>query len=303
MISQRVQAAAVVLFVLVVAGVVVVLLSRADRDAPAAKSPSAEPGDDPGSAEGPVGRFVLAAGAGDVVLRYRTGSCTAPGGPKIELSKNQGRTFHGLRVPQVGEGTGVGLSAPAIRAIVGVTATSPARLTVTGADEKCAVHHYTTDDGGQTWSQEERPVEEWYIDPRSAGVVSPKGPTDPGCKNVGVLAPVSAKAAKVFCTGGPIRSTSNGGERWTDAGQLKDVAGAVFTGPLTGYAEVSEPTCDSRIQVTVDGGLTWTPKGCILKDQLLPGFSGTKKRLVAGGPAGTRISTNDGATWKPPTMK
>jgi hypothetical protein len=302
-ISQRVQAAAVVLFVLVIAGVVVVLLERADRNAPAAQAPTSEPGDDPGSAEGPVGRLVLAAGTGDVVVRYRSGSCKAPGGPKLELSKNQGRTFHDLRVPQVGEGTGVGLSSPAIQAIVAATATSPAKLTVTGADEKCDVHHYTTDDGGQTWTQEERAVQEWYIDPLSDGVVSPTGPTDPRCKKVGVLAPVSDTAAKVFCAGGVIRSTTDGGAVWTEVGQLEKVAGAVFTSPLNGYAEVSEPTCDSRVQVTVDGGVTWVPKGCILDDQLLPGFDGTAKRLIAGGPGGSRISTDDGATWKPPTMK
>jgi photosystem II stability/assembly factor-like uncharacterized protein len=302
-ISQRVQAAAVVLFVLTITGVVVVLLERADREAPAAPSPSAQPGDVPGSDEGPVGRLVLAAGTGDLVVRYRSGSCKSPGGPKLELSKNQGRTFRDLRVPQVGEGTGVGVSSPAIQAIVATTATSATQVTVTGADEKCDVAHYVTDDGGQTWTQEKRAVEEWYIDPLNDEVVSPTGPTDPQCKKVGVLAPVSATAAKVFCAGGAIRSTNDGGAVWTKVGQLEDVAGAVFTSPLIGYAEVSEPSCDSRIQATADGGATWVPKGCILSDQLLPGFAGTKARLVAGGPRGTRISTDDGATWEPPTME
>ncbi len=303
MIRQRVQAVFVVLFVLVITGVVVVLLERDDRTAPAAQDPTAEPGEDPGSVEGPVGRLVLAAGTGDVVVRYRSGSCKAPGGPKLELSENQGRTFHDLRIPQVGEGTGVGLSSPAIHAIVAATATSSAKLTVTGADATCDVHHYTTDDGGRTWMQEESAVEEWYIDPLNDGVVSPTGPTDPQCKKVAALAPVSATAAKVFCTGGSIRSTSDGGALWTEVGQLEEVAGAVFTSALIGYAEVSEPTCDSRIQATVDGGTTWVPKGCILSDQLLPGLAGTKARLMAGDPAGTRISTDDGSTWKPPTKK
>jgi hypothetical protein len=302
-IGQRVQAVAVVLFVLVIAGVVVVLLSRAEREAPAAQGPSAEPGDVPGSAEGPVGRLVIAAGEGDLVVRFRAGSCAAPGGPNLELSQNQGRTFHDLRVPQVGEGTGVGASSPAIQAIVAVTATSPTTLTVTGADEKCDVHHYLTDDGGQTWTQDKRAVQEWYIDPLSGGVVSPTGLTDTRCKKIGVLAPVSDTVATVFCAGGSVRRTSDGGALWAEVGQLEDVAGAVFTSPRKGYAEVSEPACDSRVHATVDGGATWVPKGCILSDQLLPGFGGTAKRLVAGGPSGTRISTDDGETWEPPTMK
>jgi len=303
-ISQRVQAAAVVLFALVIAGVVYVLLTRADHDVPAAHEPTADTGDDPAaSAEGPVGRLLLTAGEGDVVVRFRSGSCSEAGGPKLELSENQGRTFHEIRVPQVGEGTGVGATAPAIQAIVAATATSPIKLTVAGADEKCGIHRYTTDDGGQTWNEESGAVEEWYIDPRSGDVVSPTGPTDPGCKRVGALAPVSDTAAKVFCSGGAVRSTSDGGELWAKAGQLKRVAAAVFTGPLTGYAIVSEPGCMSRIQTTVDGGLTWTPVGCVVDDVAIPGLSGTDKLLVAGGPDGVRLSTNGGKKWKPPTME
>ena len=304
MISQRLQAAAVVLFALVIAGVVYVLLTRAGPDAPASQQPAADTGDDPeSSAEGPAGRLMLTAGDGDVVVRYMSGSCSEDGGPKLELSKNQGSTFHDLRVPQVGEGTGVGATAPVIRAIVAATVTSPTKLTVAGADEKCDVHRFTTDDGGRTWMQEAGAVEEWYIDPGSGGVVSPTGPTDPGCKRVGALAPVSATVAKVFCSGGAIRTTKDGGSRWTVVGQLEDVAGAVFTSAMTGFAEVSKAGCKSRVQATVDGGATWQPKGCIANDQLIPGFSGTEEHLVAGGPDDTRISTDDGATWKAPTRK
>ena len=300
MISQRVQAAAVVLFVLVIAGVVVVLLTRVDQGAPAAQDPSADPET---SAEGPVGRVVLAAGNGDVVVRYKAGSCSAAGGPKLELSKNQGRTFPDIRVPQVGEGTGVGVTSPAIQAIVVASATSPAKLTVAGADEKCDIHRYTTDDGGQTWKQETGAVDEWYIDPGSGGVVSPKGPTDPGCKRIGALAPVSATAAKIFCAGGSVRSTSDGGELWTEVGQLKRVAAAVFTAAQTGFAITSQSGCKSRIHATVDGGLTWTQEGCVVEEFVIPGLTGTDKRLVAGGSGGVRLSTDGGTRWKPPTMK
>ena len=303
MISQRVQAAAVVLFALVIAGVVYVLLTRADESASTSQQPAAGTGDDSGSSdEGPVGRLMLTAGEGDVVVRYRAGSCSEPGGPKLELSKNQGRTFRDIRVPQVGEGTGVGATAPAIQAIVAASATSPTKLTVAGADDKCGIHRYTSDDGGQTWDAESGAVDEWYVDPRSGDVVSPTGPTDPGCKRVGALAPVSDTAAKVFCSGGVVRSTSDGGELWARAGQLKRVAAAVFTGPMTGYAIASEPGCLSRIQTTVNGGLTWTPVGCVVDDLAIPALTGTDKRLVAGGPGGVRLSTNGGKKWKPPTM-
>jgi hypothetical protein len=301
-ISQRVQAAAVVLFVLVIAGVVYVLLTRADQSAPAFQEPSA--GDDSETSdEGPAGKLVLTAGKGDVVVRYRYGSCTEAGGPKLELSRNQGRTFYEFRVPQVGEGTGVGATSPVIQAIVAVTATSPLKLTIAGADEKCDIHRYTTDDGGQTWNEESGAVEEWYIDPKSGGVVAPQGPTDPGCKRVDALVPVSARAAKVFCSGGAIRSTRDGGVLWAQAGRLKRVAAAVFTTLQTGYAAASEPGCLSRIHATVDGGLTWAPRGCVIEEFVIPGLTGTDKRLVAGGPGGVRLSTDGGKKWEPPTMK
>jgi hypothetical protein len=59
----------------------------------------------------------------------------------------------------------------------------------------------------------------------------------------------------------------------------------------------------SRILTTVNGGLTWTPAGCVIEDLAIPGLTGTDKRLVAGGPGGVRLSTNGGKKWKPPTMK
>ena len=72
---------------------------------------------------------------------------------------------------------------------------------------------------------------------------------------------------------------------------------------MTGYASVAEATCKSRIHATVDGGLTWLPKGCIAKEFIIPALSGTKKRLVAGGSAGTLISTDGGVSWVVPPVK
>ena len=304
MFSERVQAAVVALFVLIIATIVVVLVTRIDRDVPVASSPSQNPGDDLDSAAGdPIGRVSLTAGKGDLVVRVMAGSCTAAGGPKLELSENRGRTFHQILVPQIDDGSGVSAASPKVRAIVFAEASSKLKMTVAAADAICDVHRYTTTDGGVTWTQEDGAVEEWYVDPKSGGVVSPMGPTDAGCTDVVSLAPVKKSTAKVFCADGTIRGTTDRGVTWADAGALPDVTAAVFTGPQTGYAAVSGSKCKSRIYATINGGLTWTPVGCVIEKFAIPALTGIDSRLVAGGAGGVRLSTDAGRTWKPSRMK
>ena len=301
--SERIQAVAVGVFLVVIAGVVTVLLTRTDRTAPAAQ-PFAEESADPDSASGnPVGRVSITTGKGDVVLRITAGSCTAAGGPLLEVSDNQGRTFHQARLPQVDDGTGVSASSPAVRAIAFAEVTSSSTITVAGADAECAVHSYTTDDGGATWTQDPGPVEEWYVDPKTGTVVSPTGATDSGCKSVVEFATVSATIAKAVCANGTIRGTSDGGSLWVDTGKLPEASAVRFTSGQTGYALVVEAQCRSRVYTTVDGGTVWTPLGCVVADQEIPALAGTKKGLVAGGSAGVHLSRDGGTTWKPPTKQ
>ena len=304
--KQRVQAAAVMLFVLAIAAVVVVLLMRVDRQAAPSNGPSGEASEDIDSAaKDPVGPVSIKAGQGDLVARVMAGSCSAAGGPKLELSENRGRSFHQILVPQIDDGSGVSAASPKVRAIVFAEATSPLKLTVGAADAECAVHPYETTDGGVTWTKKPGTVKEWYVDPKTGGVVAPAGPRDAGCAGAGIvsLAPVTKSTAKVFCADGAIRATSDRGATWADAGQLADVTAAIFTGPNTGYALAAESGCKSRMFVTVTGGTAWAPRGCVIKEFMIPGLTGTDARLVAGGAGGMRLSTDGGATWKSSTMK
>jgi BNR/Asp-box repeat len=304
-ISQRVQAALVVMFVLVIAGVVAMLLMRADSDTPAGTGPSAGSGDGPElTNEGPVGRFSLMAGDSDLVVRVTAGACDAEGGSRLELSENRGRSFHEILVPQVDDGSGVSAVSPKVRAIVFAEARSRLAMTVGAADATCDIHRYTTSDGGVSWEQESGALEEWYLDPRTGAVVAPDGrPSDVGCSGVVALAPVKKSTAKAVCKNGTIRATTDRGDTWLVAGELPGTSAAVFTGTLTGYAAVEKEACKSRIHVTVDGGRTWVPRGCVVEDFAMVGLAGTDGRLVAGAPSGTRLSTDGGTTWKPSTMK
>jgi hypothetical protein len=295
----------VAVFLLLIGAAVYVLLSHEEKDLPAAQAPTHDPGEDLDSAsKDPIGPLSFTVGKGDLVLRVMAGSCTTGGGPKLELSDNQARTFHQIRVPQIDDGTGISASSPNVRAIVFAEASSEATMSVGAADTKCKVHRYSTTDGGGTWKRDPGRLTEWYLDPKSGWVFSPTAPTDAGCKKgVAHLAPVTKMTAKVFCASGVIRSTSDGGLAWTTVGKLKDTSAAVFTGAQTGYALVADTDCKSRTYSTVNGGLTWTPRGCIVKQYVVPGLSGTAKRLVAGGASGARLSTDDGDTWKVPKKK
>jgi hypothetical protein len=301
-VSERVQAAMVAVFLLLIGAAVYVLLSHDEKNAPAATAPTHDPGEDLDSAsKDPTGPMSVTMGKGDLVLRVMAGSCTTGGGPKLELSDNRARNFHRVRVPQIDDGTGISASSPTVHAIVFAEASSRATMSVGAADSKCKVHRYSSKDGGATWKQDPGRLTEWYIDPKSGRVVSPTAPTDAGCKKgVAQLAPVTKKTAKVFCASGTIRSTGDGGLTWTMVGKLKDTSAVVFTGAQTGYAAVADKDCKSRIYSTVNGGLTWTPRGCISKEYVVPGLTGTPKGLVAAGPSGARQSTDDGDTWKFP---
>ncbi len=300
--KQRVQAAAVTLFVLAIAAVVVVLLTRVDHEAAPSNRPSAgASGDIDSAGADPVGPASITAGKGDLIARVVAGSCAAAGGPKLELSDDLATSFHRIRVPQIDDGTGISALSPTVRAIVFVEASSQITMSVGAADSECKIHRYSTTDGGGTWKQEPGPLTEWYIDPKSGWVVSPTAPTDAGCtRGVAQLAPVSKKIAKVFCAGAAIRSTSDGGQTWTTVGKLRDVSAVVFTGAQIGYALVADSDCKSRIYSTGNGGLTWTPRGCIIKAYAVPWLTDTAKGLVAAGPGGARLSTDDGDTWKFP---
>jgi hypothetical protein len=301
-LSQRVQAVMVALFLLGVIGAVGVLLTRFDDDRDSGRSGASGSDLDPGEA-GPTGDTVLVSGRSDLVVRIVTGSCRAAGGPKLELSKNQGRTFRQIRIPQVDDGSGVSASSPAVTAIAAARATSPLKIRVFAADTDCVVHEYSTDDGGGTWTEKPGTVKQWYKDPNTEDVAAPTGPVDSGCTDVDSVMPVTKRSAKVMCADGAIRSTTDGGATWTDVGKLPNASVAYFTGERTGYAAVAKPDCKSRIHVTIDGGATWSPRGCVVKDFVLPGLSGTDKRLVAGGRGGIRLSKDSGATWTAPTMK
>ena len=301
MISQRVQAVFVVLFVLVIGGVAAVLLTRFEHEPPAAGPKSSSATAD-SSAKGPVGGVILSGGTGDLVVRFMTGSCKEPGGPKLELSENRSRTFRQIRIPQVDDGSGISASSPAVRAIAWARATSPTTIEVAAADNTCNVHMYSTTDSGLSWKQSDN-VDVWYKDPLTEGVVSPLGPVDAGCDGVVSVMPITKKTAKVACADGAFRATSDAGVTWNDSGNLPNTSVAFFTGRQTGYASVVEDKCKSRIHATVNGGLTWVPKGCVHKEFVLPGLTGTEKRLVAGGTGGMRLSTDHGATWKIPVKK
>jgi hypothetical protein len=301
-VNERLQAAVVAAFLLIVAGAVAVLLMQRDEE-PAA-NPATKDGNVLDSAESPpTGLLAFESGRKGMLLRLRYGSCTQPGGPKLEISTNFGRSFQTVRIPQIDTGRGIDATSPTVPSIVRASAASPRRLAACAADRECGVRAYTSTDGGSTWKKKSGRPNAWYMDPKTGVSVSPKGPTDNGCKKSALLAPVNNSTAVVVCENGTVRRTVDSGGSWTAVGQRDDVTSVAFGSPTTGYATTREKSCASRVQVTTDGGATWRPAGCVIKEFAIPALAVVGDRLVAGGTAGALMSEDQGQTWAPSKKK
>ena len=210
---ERVQAAAVILFVLAIAGVVACSCCASIVNAPAAKGPSPTPSNDIDSAaKDPVGRVSLSAGKGNLVVRVTAGSCAEAGRTEARalrepgplLSPDPGAPDRRRQRDQrcLAQGARHRLRRGQLAAQADRRGCRHERATCTGTPPPTA---------GVTWTQEDGAVGEWYVDPKTGGVVSPTGPTDVGCSGIVSLAPVRKLTAKAFCADGTIRGTSDRG--------------------------------------------------------------------------------------------
>jgi photosystem II stability/assembly factor-like uncharacterized protein len=141
------------------------------------------------------------------------------------------------------------------------------------------------------------------MDPKTGVSISPKGPTDNGCKKSALLAPVNRSTAVVVCENGAVRRTTDGGGSWAAVGRLDDVTAVAFASPTTGFATTRGSACASRVKVTTDGGATWRSAGCVAEEFAIPALAVVNDQLIAGGTAGVLVSADQGDSWGPPTKK
>jgi hypothetical protein len=167
--------------------------------------------------------------------RVGAGSCSA-GGATLGTTVDGGKTW-------VKGTTGV-------RRIVRVKPDDNRAAFIVGADATCAAELRNTGDGGATWTPGGDVGRAWFRDPKDPQVVRAPGSAVSrpcGRKTVLDLAVLTAAgSARVLCANGLVRSTTDNGSVWTDAGSVDGaVALAVpATSPGETYvARLGAPKC------------------------------------------------------------
>src|SRR5450631_233391 len=167
--------------------------------------------------------------------RVGAGSCSA-GGATLATTVDGGKTW--------AKGT------TGVRRIVRVKPDDNRAAFIVGADASCAAELRSTSDGGGTWTPGGDVGRAWFRDPKDSNVVRAPGSAVSrpcGKKTVLDLAVVSAAgSARVLCADGLVRSTTDNGSVWTDAGTVDGaVALAVPTAsPEETYvARLGAPEC------------------------------------------------------------
>lgn len=226
------------------------------------------------------GLALVSMGSDSSVLRATTGSCK--GGPPatLEVSTDGGQTFETV--------------AGATPEILRVIAWSQANLQYVGADQECQPALYQSVDGGETWSK--GPSEgTWHLAPGGDGLIGPDGPVDAGCQPVS-LSVLSRDAVFIACEDDTVRSTANGGKEWANAGSLKDVVSVSFLSNRNGYALSVGEQCGAEVSRTTDGGVTWSPVGCI-QGTTPQALDAIGQLVVATVDGQGHLSSDGGATW------
>lgn len=247
-------------------------------------------------AEKPTGAAKLWSGEDGSLVRSRMGNCSATGRPLLEASYDGGANFSEIAVPILSnaDANESPSKAESVRTILRVDV-EPDGVTVVTGDASCDPQQYTSTDGGGSWTRNQQ-IDGWYVDAALTGVVSPAGPSEPGCA-VTVLEAFSDSDAKVMCAGGTTRTTTDGGDTWLPLGRLGGVKAATFADPQTGYAIADDTEC-TRAFASTDGGATWTAAGCTDggHSALVIGSQG----LIATDGRNVQVSTDRGVTWEKP---
>jgi hypothetical protein len=291
-------AAIVALIALVIAGLASVVLLKDHEE----QSPRGKPRADlEASSIGPNGILHFLAGPDDFVFRYQAGSCTEAGGPEFGVTDDKGWSFKPVRLPQVDDGTGIGASTPTVTSVASVTLEGRRRFVISGTDEKCHLYTFVTTDGGVTWTQKAFKPDTWYVDPRTGVVYSPLGPANVDCPGIANLSSFDDETAVAYCIDGSVYRSSDG-ESWDRSGSTDKPASAVyFDSADDGYAVWPDGNCQSTVFRTTDGGESWSERGCIYPDILIPGIGGSDDALMAGGNGPVWVSDDGGKTWTQPT--
>ncbi|MRJ75567.1 hypothetical protein GEV29_03375 [Aeromicrobium sp. SMF47] len=230
---------------------------------------------------------VALASANDGTIVYGTrGRCTAGKDAEVSVSTNGGEDFAPVK-------TG-------LTTTLTVRTTGAASITVVGTDDECRAQQLTSTDGGRTWD-EVKEIDLWYPSADSTrNVVTPAGTSSVGAGCVVTsVSQVTPESGRVSCANGTVRGSGDNGKTWVTLGRLDNVRVATFSTPSKGYALARYNGCGANQFSTTDGGVTWTPGGCIAGDPA-QAISATVNGLAAVVADQPYVSTDDGKSWMQP---
>ncbi len=229
---------------------------------------------------------VAMSAANDGTIVYGTrGRCTDPAA-SVQVSTDGGADF----AP----------SATGLTSTLAVRATDASSIAVVGTTSDCDVRQVTSTDGGRTWTTADD-VDLWYPRPDdTASVVTPDGRSKPAeaCV-VTSVSQVTAESGRVSCADGSIIGSGDDGKTWVALGRLDNVRVSTFLTPSAGFALARYNGCAANAFTTADGGVTWTPGGCI-SGEPAKAIAATSSALFAVVDDGVYNSTNNGLAWMQP---
>ena len=117
-----------------------------------------------------------------------------------------------------------------------------------------------------------------YVDPKSGVVYSPSGPANVDCPGIANLTGFDDDSAVVYCIDGTVYQSSDG-KTWDRSGSSDEAATSVFFDSVDdGYAVWPDGNCKSRVFRTTNGGSSWSKRGCVYAETLIPGIGGSDGR-------------------------
>lgn len=220
----------------------------------ATSSPSDQPSDtEPAEPTTPVpteSTSMLVAEEGDTRLRAPVVGCEEGLAPiQVELS--------------IGGGPWQASSVPGLVTVTGLQIVGDGFTRVVGHEPDCTPASYVSRNGGGSWSPAAGEVRFWSVLPENSDqVASPGGAVKVPCVPRAVSA-INATVARLWCEGGQIVGTADGGAHWVALGSLADAESIAYLDAADGVALAVDPECDGiSVLVTRDGGVDWETVHC-----------------------------------------
>lgn len=188
-----------------------------------------------------------------------------------------------------------------LKVVTAVQASTDGELLAVGSGADCEPRQVSSDDGGETWTDDPA-VTILAIDPADPkAVLSPDGESsEPGC-TMSSLSRLDDDFARVTCIDGLVKGTGDGGDEWVDLGRLDNVRTATFTSFNAGFALARFEGCAAQVFSTNDSGRTWAEGSCIVGDPARAiASSDTTLVAVVGADPEVYVSTDRGERFSQP---